>query len=96
VSHILRPGKASEKTPKEVIPPSQCEISQNASWKKEEEREREERERRERERRETSQLVSRSTAVSRMGEMRVKRRKKESKCVGQSLCGEMFSSRSKL
>jgi hypothetical protein len=34
VSHILRPGKASEKTPKGVIPPSLCEISQNASWKK--------------------------------------------------------------
>jgi hypothetical protein len=34
VTHILRPGKASEKTPKEVIPPSLCEISQNASRKK--------------------------------------------------------------
>jgi hypothetical protein len=31
VTHILRPGKASEKTPKGVIPPSLCEISQNAS-----------------------------------------------------------------
>jgi hypothetical protein len=31
VSHILRPGKALEKTPKGVIPPSLCEISQNAS-----------------------------------------------------------------
>jgi hypothetical protein len=31
VSHILRPGKMSEKTPKGVIPPSLCEISQNAS-----------------------------------------------------------------
>jgi hypothetical protein len=30
VTHILRPGKASEKTPKGVIPPSLCEISQNA------------------------------------------------------------------
>jgi hypothetical protein len=28
-SQILRPGKASEKTPKGVIPPSLCEISQN-------------------------------------------------------------------
>jgi hypothetical protein len=34
VSHILRPGKVSKKTPKGVIPPSLCEISQNASWKK--------------------------------------------------------------
>jgi hypothetical protein len=34
VTHILRPGKASEKTPKGVIPPSLCEISQNASRKK--------------------------------------------------------------
>jgi hypothetical protein len=34
VSHILRPGKASEKTPKGVIPPTLCEISQNASRKK--------------------------------------------------------------
>jgi hypothetical protein len=34
VSHILRPGKASEKTPKGVIPPSLCEISQNALRKK--------------------------------------------------------------
>jgi hypothetical protein len=34
VTHILRPGKASEKTPKEVIPPSLCEISQNAPVKK--------------------------------------------------------------
>jgi hypothetical protein len=33
VTHILRPGKASEKTPKGVIPPSLCEISQNASRK---------------------------------------------------------------
>jgi hypothetical protein len=33
VTHILRPGKASEKTPKGVIPPSLCEISQNA-WRK--------------------------------------------------------------
>jgi hypothetical protein len=31
VSHILRPGKASEKTPKELIPPSLSEISQNAT-----------------------------------------------------------------
>jgi hypothetical protein len=34
VTHILGPGKASEKTPKGVIPPSLCEISQNASKKK--------------------------------------------------------------
>jgi hypothetical protein len=34
VTHILRPGKASEKTLKGVIPPSLCEISQNASRKK--------------------------------------------------------------
>jgi hypothetical protein len=34
VTHILRPGKASEKTPKGVIPPSLCEILQNASRKK--------------------------------------------------------------
>jgi hypothetical protein len=34
VTHILRPGKASEMTPKGVIPPSLCEISQNASRKK--------------------------------------------------------------
>jgi hypothetical protein len=34
VTHILRPGKASEKTPKRDIPPSLCEISQNASRKK--------------------------------------------------------------
>jgi hypothetical protein len=34
VSNILRPGKAWEKTPKGVIPPSLCEISQNASRKK--------------------------------------------------------------
>jgi hypothetical protein len=34
VTHILRPGKASEKTPKGVIPQSLCEISQNASRKK--------------------------------------------------------------
>jgi hypothetical protein len=32
VSHILRPGKTSEKTPKGVFPLSLCEISQNASW----------------------------------------------------------------
>jgi hypothetical protein len=38
VTHILRPGKASEKTPKGVIPPSLCEISQNASRKKRVER----------------------------------------------------------
>jgi hypothetical protein len=31
VSHILRPGKASEKTPKGVIPPSLYEISQKTS-----------------------------------------------------------------
>jgi hypothetical protein len=31
VTHILRPGKASEKTPQGVIPPSLCEILQNAS-----------------------------------------------------------------
>jgi hypothetical protein len=30
VTHILRPGKALEKTPKGVIPPSLCEILQNA------------------------------------------------------------------
>jgi hypothetical protein len=30
VTHILRPGKASVKTLKGVIPPSLCEISQNA------------------------------------------------------------------
>jgi hypothetical protein len=34
VTQILRPGKAWEKTPKGVIPPSLCEISQNASRKK--------------------------------------------------------------
>jgi hypothetical protein len=34
VTQILRPGKASEKTPKGVIPPNLCEISQNASRKK--------------------------------------------------------------
>jgi hypothetical protein len=34
VTHILRTGKALEKTPKGVIPPSQCEISHNASRKK--------------------------------------------------------------
>jgi hypothetical protein len=34
VTHILRPGKASEKTPKGVIPPSLCEISHTASRKK--------------------------------------------------------------
>jgi hypothetical protein len=34
VTHILRPGKASEKTPKGVIPPSLCEISQNTKRKK--------------------------------------------------------------
>jgi hypothetical protein len=34
VTYILRPGKALEKTPKGVIPPSLCEISQNASRKK--------------------------------------------------------------
>jgi hypothetical protein len=34
VTHILRPGKASEKTSKRVIQPSLCEISQNASRKK--------------------------------------------------------------
>jgi hypothetical protein len=33
VTHILRPGKASEKTPKGVIRPSLCEISQNAAKK---------------------------------------------------------------
>jgi hypothetical protein len=33
VTHILRPGKASEKTLKGVIPPSLCEILQNASRK---------------------------------------------------------------
>jgi hypothetical protein len=33
VTRILRPGKASEKTPKGVIPPSLCEILQNASRK---------------------------------------------------------------
>jgi hypothetical protein len=35
VAHILRPGKASEKTPKGDIPPSLCEISQNASRREE-------------------------------------------------------------
>jgi hypothetical protein len=34
VTHILRPGKASEKTPKGVIQPSLCEILHNASRKK--------------------------------------------------------------
>jgi hypothetical protein len=34
VTHIFRPGKASEKTPKGVIPPSLSEISQNTSRKK--------------------------------------------------------------
>jgi hypothetical protein len=34
VTHILRPGKALEKTPKGVIPPSLYETSQNASRKK--------------------------------------------------------------
>jgi hypothetical protein len=34
VTHILRSGKASEKTPKGVIPPSLCEILQNALRKK--------------------------------------------------------------
>jgi hypothetical protein len=34
VTHFLRPGKASEKTPIGVIPPSLCEISQRASRKK--------------------------------------------------------------
>jgi hypothetical protein len=34
VTQIIRPGKASGKTPKGVIPPSMCEISQNASRKK--------------------------------------------------------------
>jgi hypothetical protein len=34
VTHILRLGKASEKTPKGVIPPSLCEISQKALRKK--------------------------------------------------------------
>jgi hypothetical protein len=34
VAHILRPGKASEKTPKGVIPPNLCEILQNTSRKK--------------------------------------------------------------
>jgi hypothetical protein len=34
VTHILRPGKASEKTQKGVIQPSLCEISQNAIRKK--------------------------------------------------------------
>jgi hypothetical protein len=34
VTPILRPGKASEKTPKGIIPPSLCEILQNASRKK--------------------------------------------------------------
>jgi hypothetical protein len=36
VTHILGPGKASEKTPQGFIPPSLCEIPQNASRKKEE------------------------------------------------------------
>jgi hypothetical protein len=34
VTHLLRPGKASEKTQKGFIPPSLCKISQNASRKK--------------------------------------------------------------
>jgi hypothetical protein len=34
VTHILRPGKVSEKTLKGVIPPSLCEIWQNASREK--------------------------------------------------------------
>jgi hypothetical protein len=34
LTYIWRPGKASEKTPTGVIPPSLCEISQNASRKK--------------------------------------------------------------
>jgi hypothetical protein len=34
VTHILGFGKASKKTPKGVIPPSLCEITQNASGKK--------------------------------------------------------------
>jgi hypothetical protein len=34
VTHILRPGKALEKTPKGVILPSLCKILQNASRKK--------------------------------------------------------------
>jgi hypothetical protein len=34
VTLILRPGTASEKTPKWIIPPSLCEILQNASRKK--------------------------------------------------------------
>jgi hypothetical protein len=34
VSHVLRPGKASESTPKGVILPSLCEILQNALRKK--------------------------------------------------------------
>jgi hypothetical protein len=33
VTHIWRPGKDSEKSSKGVIPPSLCEISQNASRK---------------------------------------------------------------
>jgi hypothetical protein len=33
-TYILRPVKALEKTPREVISTSFCEISQNASWKK--------------------------------------------------------------
>jgi hypothetical protein len=35
--HILWPGKASEKTPREVVPSSLCEIPQNASRKRKEE-----------------------------------------------------------
>jgi hypothetical protein len=34
VTHILRPGKAPEKTPKGVITPILCEILQNSSRKK--------------------------------------------------------------
>jgi hypothetical protein len=34
VTHISRPEKALEKTRKGVIPPNLCEISQNASKKK--------------------------------------------------------------
>jgi hypothetical protein len=32
-THILWPEKASEQTPRGVIPPSLVEIAQNASWK---------------------------------------------------------------
>jgi hypothetical protein len=48
VSNILRPGKASEKTPKGVFSPSLCEISQKTSRKRKREREKERERNRER------------------------------------------------